>query len=212
MNQSKLSAITTVVSKQGQNVIAGTQYDLIQVFKSWYRGDVNDFHRYTEIGINGISRDREKLTFGIPKKIAEEWSSILWNEKVEITTDREEVNERLDYVFEQNAMKVEYGNLIEKTFGYVGTGATVEYLIDGDTVIDYITGEYVIVTQGKGTQAKGIITINEIEEEDSYITHLTIHTLIGGRYVIEHQAFASVKESELGSRSRGSLRHIFTQT
>lgn len=210
MNQRKLQDIITAISKQGQNVVAGTQYDLIQIWKSWYRGDVNDFHRYTEVGVNGISREREKLTFGIPKKIAEEWSSILWNEKVTISTNNEQVNDQLDVVFEANSLKVEYGNLLEKVFGYVGTGATVEYLAEGDTIIDYITGEYVIITQGKGSQAKGIITINEIEDVDTFITHLTTHTLVDKQYIIEHQAFTSNKESELGTRSRNGLKAIFT--
>ena len=53
MNQKKMNDIVAVVSKQGQNVVAGTRYDLIQVWKSWYRGAVNDFHRFTLKGVNG---------------------------------------------------------------------------------------------------------------------------------------------------------------
>jgi len=211
MNKSKQSNIIEVMSKQGRNVIVGTLYDFIQIWKSWYRGDVNDFHRYTEVGVNGISRDREKLTFGLPKRIAEEWSSILWNEKVEITTNNEKVNKRLAVVFENNSHKVEYGNLIEKTFGFAGTGATVQYLANGETIIDYITGEFVIVTQGKDTQAKGLITVNEIEDDDQFITHLTIHTLVNKQYVIEHQAYVSKKETELGKRNSAALGKIFNE-
>lgn len=211
MNQRKLNDIMSVVSKQGQNVIAGSQYDLIQVWKSWYRGNVNGFHRYNEIGVGGVTREREKLTFNMPKKIGEEWSSILLNENVIINTDDDKINERLDVVLENNSFRVEYGDMLEKVFSYAGTGATVEYLIDGETVIDYIIGEYLIVTKGKGTQAKGLITINEIEDNDKFITHLTTHTLVENKYVIEHQAFVSEKESELGSRSRQGLSVIFKQ-
>lgn len=211
MNQSKMNDIANVVSKQGQNVVAGTQYDLIQVWKSWYRGDVNNFHRYKEVGVDGITREREKLTFGMPKRIAEEWSSLIWNERVTITTNNEAINKQLKIVFDNNALDVEMGNLLEKEFGFAGSGATVEYLIDGETVIDYITGDLMLVTQGKGTQAKGLVTINEIEENDKYITHLTMHTLIDKQYVVEHQAFISEKQSELGSYSRSALNSIFTQ-
>jgi len=210
MNKSKQNDIVNVLSKQGRNVIAGTLYDLIQLWKSWYRGDVNSFHRYTEVGVNGNTREREKLTFGLPKRIAEEWSSILWNEKVEISTDNEAVNKQLAVVFENNSHKVEYGNLLEKTFGFAGTGATVQYLADGETIIDYITGEFVIVTQGKDTQAQGLITVNEIEDNDKFITHLTIHTLVNKQYIIEHQAFISDKQTELGNRNSSALRSIFT--
>jgi A118 family predicted phage portal protein len=211
MNKTKLNDITTVVSKQGQNVVAGTSYDLIQIWKSWYRGNVNDFHRYKIKGAGGIEIECEKLTFGIPKKIAEDWASLLWNEKVEFNTGNDEINKRLYEVLEENSYQIELGNLIEKTFGYTGLGAIIEYLVDGDTTIDYISGEYVIITAGKGTRVKGLITINEIELNKQYITHLTFHSIIDDRYIVEHQAFISDKDTELGKKSIGALAHIFKE-
>ena len=212
MNKAKLSDITTVVSKQGQNVVAGTNYDLIQVWKSWYRGNVNDFHRYTIKGATGIEIECEKLTFGIPKKIAEDWSSLLWNEKVMFNTGDEIINERVLSVLNDNSYKVAIGNLIEKVFGYAGLGAIIEYLVDGDTTIDYISGEYVIITAGRGTRVKGLITINEIEKDDKFITHLTFHSIIDNKYIVEHQAFISDKDTELGKKSVGALAYIFEES
>lgn len=210
MNKAKLNDITTVLSKQGHNVVVGTDYDLIQIWKSWYRGNVNDFHRYTIKGATGVEIECEKLTFGIPKKIAEDWASLLWNEKVKFNTNDDKINKQLEKVLYDNSYRVELGNLIEKIFGYAGLGAIIEYLVDGNTTIDYICGEYVIVTEGRGTQAKGVITINEIEKDKKYITHLTTHTLEENKYIVEHQAFITDKESELGDKSTTALEYIFT--
>jgi len=202
MNGNKLRDIKSVVTKMGQNPVTGNIYDLVQTWKSWYRGNVNDFHRFKFKSVNGKTKEGEKLTFGIPKKIGEDWVSLLWNENVSIKTSDDAYNERLDQVFKDNKLQVEMGGLLEKIFGYAGWGATVEYLIDGETVIDYITSESALITEGKSTTAKGIITINEIELKERYITHLTMHSLEDGKYIVEHKAYTSKKQSELGNESR----------
>ena len=91
----------------------------------------------------------------------------LINEKVLFSTNDESINKRLLEVLEENSYRVELTDLIEKVFGYAGLGAIVEYLINGKTVIDYIIGEFVLITEGTGTQATGIITVKEIQKESS---------------------------------------------
>ena len=38
--------IASVLSKKGINLTVGTIYDLMAIWKSWYRGNVNNFHYY----------------------------------------------------------------------------------------------------------------------------------------------------------------------
>lgn len=212
MNNTKLKSISEVLSKQGINVVSGSQYDLIQIWKSWYRGNVNDFHRYTIKGAGGDNIECEKLTFGLPKKIAEDCSGLLWNENVSFNTNNDKINKQVLKVLKNNAYREEIGDLIEKTFGYAGTGAFVEYLSNGETIIDYITGEYILVTDGVGTQAKGLVTINEIIKDKTTITHLTIHKIEDNKWVVEHQAYESEKDNEIGKRKNSALRYIFDET
>lgn len=211
MNSRKLKDIKAVVTKKGQNPVTGNIYDLVQTWKSWYRGNVNEFHRFKYKSTTGKVKEGEKLTFGIPKKIAEDWVSLLWNENVSLLTNNDTYNERLKEVFKENKLKVELGNLLEKIFGYAGWGTTVEYLIEGKTVIDYITSEQALIIEGKGITTKGIVTINEIELSDSYVTHLTMHTLEDGKYIVEHKAYKSKKSSELGNESRNALLAVFDE-
>lgn len=48
--------IATTLSKKGINLTVGTIYDFMALWKSWYRGNVNDFHYYKEIVGREISR------------------------------------------------------------------------------------------------------------------------------------------------------------
>jgi hypothetical protein len=118
MNNRKLNDIKSVVTKMGQNPVTGNIYDLVQTWKSWYRGNVNDFHRFRYKSVTGKMKECEKLTFGIPKKIGEDWVSLLWNENVYLKTSEDDYNERLEQIFKDNKLRVELGNLLEKTFGY----------------------------------------------------------------------------------------------
>ena len=62
--------IATVLSKKGINLTVGTIYDLMAIWKSWYRGSVNDFHYYTEM-VKGKSTKCERLTRNMPNKLLE---------------------------------------------------------------------------------------------------------------------------------------------
>jgi hypothetical protein len=39
-------SIQTELNKKNINVQIGTMYDMMAIWKSWYRGSVNDFHYY----------------------------------------------------------------------------------------------------------------------------------------------------------------------
>ena len=59
--------IQETLSKKGVNLTVGTIYDFMAIWKSWYRGNVNDFHYYNEI-IGGKSVQCERLTMNMAKK------------------------------------------------------------------------------------------------------------------------------------------------
>ena len=75
--------IQSVLSKKGINLVVGNIYDLMAIWKQWYRGSVNDFHYYTE-RVNGQECKKERLTMNMPKKICEDISKLLWTEKTRI--------------------------------------------------------------------------------------------------------------------------------
>ena len=75
--------IANVLSKKGINLKVGSIYDFQEIWKSWYRGNVNDFHFYNA-RINGKNVKCERKTMNMPKKVCEYIAKLLWTEKTRI--------------------------------------------------------------------------------------------------------------------------------
>ena len=107
--------IASVLSKKGINLTVGTIYDLMAIWKSWYRGNVNDFHYYTE-RINGTDVKCERLTMNMPKKLCEDITKLLWTEKTRIDLSNKNATKRLWEVLDskENSFTVNLPIFIEK--------------------------------------------------------------------------------------------------
>ena len=68
--------IASVLSKKGINLTVGNIYDFQEIWKSWYRGNVNDFHYYT-LRVNGKEEKCERKTMNMPKKVCEDITKLL---------------------------------------------------------------------------------------------------------------------------------------
>lgn len=207
VSANKRQDILSVINRRGQNPVQGNIYMMMPIWKSWYRGNVNDFHSFKRKNLEGQSIECELLTLNMAKKVCEDWTTLLFNEKVEMTVDNEAINNEVQKVLEDNNFIVEFGNLLEKSFA-LGTGAMIEFLMDGKITIDYITGELVIITAYRNNDITGICTINEIQREEDIITHLTYHTLEDEIYTIEHEVYLSEDASQLGKTAPITL--VFT--
>ena len=63
---------------------------MMAIWKSWYRGNVNDFHYFQMKMADGTTKQCERLTMNIPKKVCEDFAKLLWSEKVQIKLDKNE--------------------------------------------------------------------------------------------------------------------------
>jgi A118 family predicted phage portal protein len=129
-------SIQEYLKKQGFNVAEDETTKLIDVWQSWYKGYVKDFHHYTVYnGVDVVKKDRYRLNMA--KTICEDWANLLLNEKVKIYTGTD-FDKELEKVFEYNNFRVKGNQLIELAFA-LGTGAFVQYLdASGEVVIDFI--------------------------------------------------------------------------
>lgn len=199
------SNIANALSKKGINLTAGTIYDLMAIWKSWYRGSVNDFHYYTEI-VCGKTVNCERLTMNMPKKNCEDISSLLWTEKTQINLSNKKATERLWEVLDskENSFTINLPIFIEKMLA-LGTGVTVEYKNEnGKTIIDYVDGDVVIPYKYTNGYISGLITVSRfIEEKGSkktYYTHLTYHEYVDGKYLKLNEVYKSSVETTLGKQ------------
>ena len=82
LSKNKRHDIISVISKRGQNPVQGTICNMQSIWTSWYRGNVNKFHRYNVRTVDGVNRSCERLTMNMAKKGCEDWTTLIWNEAV----------------------------------------------------------------------------------------------------------------------------------
>ncbi len=198
--------IANVLSKKGINLTVGTIYDLMAIWKSWYRGNVNDFHYYTEM-VNGKLTNCERLTMNMPKKLCEDITKLLWTEKTQINLSNKNSTKRLWEVLnsKENNFTVNLPIFIEKAMLALGNGATVEYKdANNKTIIDYIDGDVVIPYKFTNGYISGMITVSRFIEEKGknkvYYTHITYHEYVGGKYIKLNEVYKSNTDTALGKQ------------
>ena len=195
--------IASVLSKKGINLVVGNIYDLQQIWKSWYRGNVNDFHYYT-LRVDGKEEQCERKTMNMPKTVCEDIAKLLWTEKTRIELSNKNATKRLLEVLDskENSFTVNFPDFLEKALA-IGTGALIEYKNENNkTIIDYLEGTVVIPYKYTNSYINGLITISrfveEIRKKKIYYTHLTYHEYENGIYRRYNELYKSSIETELG--------------
>lgn len=100
----------------------------INMWDSWYKGNVKKFHNYTIY--NGIADvNVERYTLNMAKEICEDWSDILWSEKCKISMKNEKDQAQFNTLIDDLDLNVIINQSIEKS-GALGTVATVVSVYD----------------------------------------------------------------------------------
>ena len=203
--------IASVLSKKGINLVVGNIYDLQQIWKSWYRGNVNDFHYYT-LRVDGKEEQCERKTMNMPKKVCEDIAKLLWTDKTRIELSNKNATKRLWEVLDskENSFTVNFPIFLEKALA-IGTGVLVEYENEnGKTVIDYLDGTVFIPYKYTNGYISGGITVSrsveEIRKKKIYYTHLTYHEYENGIYRRYNELYKSSIETELGKEDNFTQR------
>lgn len=198
------SNISEVLSKKGINLVIGSIYDYQEIWKSWFKGNVADFHFYNEI-VNGTSVQKERLTMNMAKKVCEDISKLLWTEKTIIDIGNKKSNERLWEILDskKNSFTVNFPIFIEKSLA-VGTGALIEYENEkGEILIDYVLGDVIIPYKYTNSYINGLITISrftEVIKKKWFYTHITYHEYDGKTYRRLNELYKSDNETLLGKQ------------
>ena len=72
------------LKEKGHNNVSTDYYDYIELWEKWWRNEV-EFHVYHD----PTGKKRKMHTTGMAKRISEDWASILYSERDEITTEAE---------------------------------------------------------------------------------------------------------------------------
>ena len=199
---------------KGVNVINVDYYDLIEVWKSWYAGSVEDFHFYNVKYADGSTGQVEKKTMSMAKKSAEDMMKLNWSNKCDIKLATPEKTKQLWKVLDskQNNFTIMFPQMLELAFG-LGTTAMTEYKDTlGRTRIEYINDASMIIPYDYDNfNITGFIVMDRFQEVEKrttyYYTHLTYHEFkisknendeFEQKYIKYHEVYKSKLPNELG--------------
>lgn len=175
----------------------------IEQWKSWYKGNVKDFHNY--FIYNGKRKvDQKRFTMNMAKEISEEWADILWSEKCEISFEDEKAQENANELINELDLYVLINNALEKA-GALGTEATVVSVYDivsnedsmtldvsnAKTRIDLVDVDWIFPLSwtNKGINECAFGSVEYIKGKKHII--LSVHLLNdAGNYVIKNHLFS----------------------
>ena len=116
----------------------------IDQWKSWYAGNVKDFHNY--FIYNGkIKVPQKRYTMNMSKEISEDWSDILWSEKCKISLKDDASQSQFDELINSLDLYSLINQALEKS-GALGTESTVVSVYD---IIQNEDGMYLDVSKAK---------------------------------------------------------------
>ena len=196
------NAVILKLNDLGYSTVPGSVYAKIAEWKSWYQGNVRDFHRYTvRNGDREINRRRYSL--GMGKKLCEDWANLLLNEKVQITLEGRAEQAFVDAVLRANNFAVK-GNEAQELKAALGTAAYVarvvdqpvsdsgEMLPDGGAriVLDYVTAEHIYPLAWQNGMVTSCAFASELTRGGHAYLYLQIHRKdTDGTYVIENRMY-----------------------
>lgn len=116
----------------------------IDQWKSWYKGNVKNFHNY--FIYNGDKKVKQRrFTMNMAKEISEDWSDVLWSEKCKISMANDKSQEEFNNLAKELNLYSIISQSLEKS-GAMGTEATVVSVYD---LIENEDGMYLDVSDAK---------------------------------------------------------------
>lgn len=174
----------------------------ISLWKSWYKGNVKDFHHYWIYNRPGSKVRRKKRTLQMAKKVCEDWADLLFNEKVKISINNEQDQIILDDLTKMLKLELIVNQGIEKSFAF-GTGALVlsiknlrtdgiVYMADEITQpkIEFVEAEKIIPLTWDSEEITECAFINYKTEKGQKYIYISMHIKNElGNYVIKNYKF-----------------------
>ena len=179
------------LKKQGYETVSTGYYNWIALWENWWKNEI-DFHKYRDQS----GKERKQYALGMAKRVSEDWSSILFTERDEITAEaqtQKQTKANNEYLSKQLKLLKVYDDLpvaIEKAMATGTAGAILRVKhakvdkqgnlsIDDRTRLDiiYVGASQIIplrVEHGKIIDI-AIVSENNIEDKKEY--YIEIHKL-----------------------------------
>lgn len=190
------------LKERGFDTVPESFYTNIGTWRSWYDGDVANFHTYKVF--NGQKQVQcHRYTMGMAKKVSEDWANLLMNEKVQITLEGKKEQRFFDDVCTDNNFLVKVSEMQEMKAA-LGTVAYVPRIIGASVnaetgslegkaesiKLDYCTAENIFpLSWENGKVIECAFSTRKTIGNEKYL-YLQIHRLGPNKeYVIENALY-----------------------
>lgn len=189
--------------------ITDTWKGYIYRWRSWYQGDVKDFHSY-KIYNGKKTIKMQRLSMQMAKKCCEDWADTLFNERVKIEVEGERANEILFDTLESLNFW-EFCNQAVEQSGSVGTGAIVVSVgnieVDengsvsyenGNINIDYINAENIYpLSWNNGRVTECAFAVKKMIKGQFYILLSVHHYGENGNMIMTNKIFKADNSDDI---------------
>lgn len=177
----------------------------MEVWRQWYKGHVDKFHKYKVYsGKKKLNVDRKSLN--LPAKVCQRWADLLLNEKVEINASDEYTQAKLNQLLHQVNFRVRGNNLLETAFA-MGGGFLIQYWDGEKTNQKYITQEYMYpITYDSGRLIEAAFSSQKVIDGKTYVyleTHLKDKQT--GLYTVDNSL---LKSNDVKNGVGGGLQEV----
>lgn len=176
--------------------LSDEQYQLIDVWKSLYKGFYEKWHKLSYRTIAG-EKTRQMATLGMPKVISQEMATLVFNEKCEISISDKMLGEDIESVFKANSFYKNVQDYLEYSFAL--GGMVVKAFAEVKKIkLSYVTADCFIPISWDNKGISEGVFINEFRKGDKKYTHLEWHLWEGSKYIIKNEVYESTNSEELG--------------
>lgn len=192
--------------KKGIDTLDSSFYSKINMWDSWYRANVEKFHEYRVYhGASHYERCHRR-SLGMAKKLCEDLSDLLLNERVKVTIKDQATAAFVDSVLEDANFTVQ-GNEYQERKAACGTVAYVPYLtnmilddqgavLSADIKIDYVVAKNIFPVAWENSRITEVVFVFEKTYKRKKYAQFQHHKLepwtdengedLGFQYVIEN--------------------------
>ena len=193
------------LQKAGYDTVDSSFYTEIAKWRSWYIGNVRNFHRY-RVYTGKRYVNCKRLSLGMAKKVSEDIADLLLNERVQTTIEDAVTHDFVMQVLKDNNFSVQ-GNKCQEKKAYIGTVAYVPYLDDLEVSEDgeIISGGKIKINYVSASDIYPLSWSNGYVSECAFVFHKTIgtkkyehiqiHKIEDKQYVIENHVVETTNGS-----------------
>ncbi|HLR92137.1 MAG TPA: phage portal protein, partial [Atopostipes sp.] len=173
-------------------------YNLIDVWKSLYRGYYEPWHHLEYTTVSG-TKTRKMDTLNMAKASAAEMASLVYNEKCEMSigNDKNETAEFINDVLKRNKFDKKFQDFLEYSFA-MGGMVIKPYVDDGEIKLSFVTADCFIPISWQNESIREGVFINETQKGDKKYTLLEWHTWENGIYTVTNELYESQYGDDLG--------------